>query len=143
MTCLRCKWSTNSRGIYCEAGSYWNLYFCDKLTELDIDRLHNDHRFIYVCKTCAILNKNTNLKIPVSLQPSGSKSPKSLLVMPDISTFVTGDGSAAADILDEECGSECHVCHTSIEESPTNVITASLKATIVVWYTPVTVVRYA
>ena len=50
MTCLRCKWPTKSRGAYCEAGSHWIHYFYDKLTELDIDRLHNDPGFIIFVK---------------------------------------------------------------------------------------------
>ena len=79
--------------------------------------MHNDLGFIYICKICADLSENTNLKITVSPQTSDSKSPKSLLVLPDVSISVTGDGSAAADILDEECGSDCNVCHTRIDKS--------------------------
>ena len=114
VTCLRCKRPTKSRGAYCEAGSHWIHYFCDKLTEFDIDRLQNDPGFIYTCKICTDLNENTNLKTPVSPQPSDSKSPKSLLVLPDVSA----SGSAAVDILEEECGSDCNVCHTRIDEPP-------------------------
>ena len=76
--------------------------------------LHNDPGFIYTCKICTDLNENTNLKTPVSPQPSDSKSPKSLLVLPEVSA----SGSAAADILEEECGSDCNVCHTRIDEPP-------------------------
>ena len=80
--------------------------------------MHNDPGFIYICKICADLNENTNLKTPVSPQPPDSKSSKSLLVLPDVSAFATCNGSAAADILEEECGSDCNVCHTRIDESP-------------------------
>ena len=48
MPCLGCKRATRSRGAYCEAGSHWIHYFCNKLRESDIARLHNDPGFIYV-----------------------------------------------------------------------------------------------
>ena len=95
---LGCKRATRSRGAYCEAGSHWIHYFCDKLTESDIARLHNDPGFIYVCKSCATLNEDTNLKVPFTQQSPGSKSPKPLLVMPKIgSSSVSTEYSAAAN----------------------------------------------
>ena len=119
VTCLGCKRQTKSRGAYCEAGSHWIHYFCDKLTESDIDRLHNDPGFIYVCKLCATLGDDTNLKTPISPNAQAPGAPQSLLVLPKISSnSLSEEGSAAAGILEEETGSECQVCQTGIEESP-------------------------
>ena len=119
VTCLGCKRQTKSRGAYCEAGSHWIHYFCDKLTESDIDRLHNDPGYIYVCKLCATQGDDTNLKTPISPNAQAPGAPQSLLVLPKISSnSMSEEGSAAAGILEEETGSECQVCQTGIEESP-------------------------
>ena len=72
--CLGCKRPTKSRGAYCEAGSHWIHYFCGKLTESDIARLHNGTGLIYMCKSYTTLNEDTDLKVPISPRSLGSET---------------------------------------------------------------------
>ena len=62
--CPRCKKNCCRRSAFCELGSHWIHYGCDRLTETDIQRLSNDKGYIYNCKRCAV-SENTLPKQPI------------------------------------------------------------------------------
>ena len=62
--CPRCKKNCCRRSAFCELGSHWLHYGCDRLTETDIQRLTNDKGYIYNCKRCAA-SENTLPKQPI------------------------------------------------------------------------------
>ena len=71
--CPRCRKNCYRRSAFCEIGSHWIHYGCDKLSESDIQRLTNDKGFIYNCKRCAA-SENTLRKHPV-----GTTSPREVI----------------------------------------------------------------
>ena len=71
--CPRCRKNGYRRSAFCEIGSHWIHYGCDKLSESDIQRLTNDKGFIYNCKRCAA-SENTLRKHPV-----GTTSPREVI----------------------------------------------------------------
>ena len=121
--CPRCNRKLKSRGAFCETGSHWVHYFCDRLTEDDISRLHNDPGFIYRCKQCLASDDNTMVKtIANSDTKEASSSPKpetkTILQLPNILNSEPGEpkGRTAAEaILHEETSDMCHVCELPLD----------------------------
>ncbi|MEW8309202.1 MAG: hypothetical protein G8D88_18940, partial [gamma proteobacterium symbiont of Ctena orbiculata] len=112
--CPRCKRKCQTRSAYCENGSHWIHYYCDRLTEGEIDRLHNDQGFIYVCKQC---RKTIDAEEETELKGVASKGlengVKRILAIPDVSGGSTDpDVTLAAAVLkEEEQGEVCSVCY--------------------------------
>ena len=114
--CLGCKRNCQSRSAFCEKGSHWMHYRCDKLTDDVIKRLQNDPGVIYVCKRCQVDRENTDVKAPVSIGPTPSSS-STLHLPPRHSCTEDENQTFASAILTEEHEEACVVCGTGVEEA--------------------------
>ena len=104
--CSKCKKNVRTNAAVCQIGKHWIHYRCDKLTESEINRLHNDQGFIYNCKNCSshetirkTVAANTNTTI--------------ILQIPECNPT---EGTAS-EILKEETLSMCPICDTCINEA--------------------------
>ena len=120
--CPKCTRKMKSRGAFCEAGSHWVHYFCDRLTEEEIKRLHTDPGYIYKCKQCSTSDDNTMVK---TVAPAGAEKiqngqiceARTVLELPYLSKKASGEPegmSAAEAILEEEMTDTCHVCELQL-----------------------------
>lgn len=86
----------------CELGRHWIHYRCDKLSQDEINRLHNDKGLVYSCKECQ--RQNTVVKtVNCVTQPEKSLT----LKIPTLSPRAT---DTAVEILNEETVILCNVC---------------------------------
>ena len=125
--CPKCKRAVQSRAALCELGNHWIHYFCDRLTQDEVDRLSNDPGFIYTCKLC----RNKDNTDPKTIATTDGKKEKSNVVdlhldpcdklilpkSPPSQTSPNGTKMTAAEaILQEENDQSCCVCGNRIEE---------------------------
>ena len=119
--CPKCKRTLHSRGALCEAGNHWFHYHCDRLTETEIKRLHNQPGYIYECKMCRDKEGDTLLKRPCSYSsPATSTDPNKLIAlqMPVKSRSSPKAVKSAEAILAEKSQETCQVCQTEVEDNP-------------------------
>ena len=125
--CPKCKRAVQSRAALCELGNHWIHYFCDRLTQDEVDRLSNDPGFIYTCKLC----RNKNNSDPKTIAITDEKKEKSNVVDPHLDpcdklilpkpqpsqTSSNGTKMTAAEaILQEQSDQSCCVCGNQIME---------------------------
>ena len=116
--CPKCKRVLHSRGALCEAGNHWIHYHCDRLTEQEIKRLHNEPGFIYICKMCREKDDNTMVKRPCSPYiPTATTNEATSLQLPAKVQTSPKAVTPAEAILLEETLDTCHVCQTEIEST--------------------------
>ena len=112
--CLR---YVKSKAAYCESGTHWVHHHCDKLTDLDIQRLENDDWVIYNCKNCLSHNtcpKTVARDVYNSESCVAPQNRNSVLKLPSINN-ASDLSSPAMVILNEEVASVCGVCDNSLE----------------------------
>ena len=101
--CFKCKRNVRKNAAVCQIGNHWIHYRCDKLTDSEITRLHNDQGFIYNCKNCS--TQETQCK---TVRQSVSETIK--LKIPECQP---AEGNAL-NILKEESSPVCSICDTLI-----------------------------
>ena len=110
--CSVCKRVLRSRGVLCEKGQHWIHYRCDKLSQDEIDRLHNDKGVIFICKQCS--KEETIVKVPVESKQDSTSRFK--LELPSVRHESC---SQVEEILNEEQGpelnAECCVCDNRVD----------------------------
>ena len=119
--CPKCDRTLHFRGALCEVGNHWVHYHCDRLTESEIKRLHNEPGFIYVCKMCREREDNTLVKRPCSsLSPATPTKTKetNTIQLPAKSRSSPKAVTQAEAILAEESQEICQVCQTEIDDEP-------------------------
>lgn len=99
--CPICKKNVRKNAAVCQIGKHWIHYRCDKLTETEINRLHNDKGFIYNCKSCS--SQETVCKTIAKPTDTINK-----LKIPECPTA----GGTAMEILKQEI--MCPICDTYI-----------------------------
>ena len=132
ITCSKCKRPCKTRSVLCQLGSHWIHYRCDKLTSVEIDRLHGDQGVIFNCKDCQ--KHNTAVKKTISpnkhvmrrdsseLQLNSKRSLKRCSSAPHLklprlnNDRESNQPTSAADILQEEASQLCTVCSRTIAE---------------------------
>ena len=116
--CPKCKRAVQSRAALCEKGNHWVHYFCDRLSQSEIDRLSNDPGFIYrTCKACIVAD-NTDLKTVMTI----SSDPK---IEANGNENEMKEGRVEADSIQRQC--ERLVLPRSPPGSPTTAARAILN----------------
>ena len=113
--CDKCKRNVRKNAAVCQIGKHWMHYKCDRLSEMEINRLHNDQGYIYNCKKCS--SQETTCKTIAENSDTTIK-----LKIPECNT---SEGTALG-ILKEETYPKCSVCDTCISENESVCSTCNL-----------------
>ena len=112
--CDKCKRNVRKNAAVCQIGKNLMHYKCDRLSEIEINRLHNDQGYIYIyiyiyiynCKKCS--KQETTCKTI-----AGNTDTTAKLKIPQCNT---SEGTALG-MIKEETFPKCSVCDTFISEN--------------------------